>query len=279
MCPWVCVCVYIYISVECILVFVCCVCPGVCVCMSVNMCVSVCLSADVYVCLFVVVCACVYQCVNLGHGLRVSPGHPDVGHSSAPGDSSVLQCWPRLSQPPPPTPSSWAFCWAPVSRCQRSGRFVPTCPEPQPSLQPRGDSPAGCVSARPGTWPGSRASPAGSARRRPWGFHNQPPYCPGTLASPPPLLSRPDEDKVPPGPPNCWEAVGLAARPHRVGSPEGQPQCSHPKWHHLDQRRHPYPAQPSLVLVTLISCHWTLFLSLKSSKNAPLPLNFQKKHV
>lgn len=83
------------------------------------------------------------------------------------------------------------------------GALFQSVPEPQPCLQPRRDSPAGCVSARPGTWPRSRASPAGSARRQPWGFHNQPSYCPGTLASPPPLLSRPVEDKVPPGPPNC----------------------------------------------------------------------------
>ena len=99
--------------------------------------------------------------------------------------------------------------------------------EPQPSLQPRGDSPAGCVSARPGTWPGSRASPAGSARRRPWGFHNQPPYCPGTLASPPPLLSRPDEYKVLPGPPNCWEAVGLACMASPSREPRGAALSAH----------------------------------------------------
>lgn len=128
MCPWVCVCVYIYICGVYFNICVLCVSLGVCVCMSVNVCVSVCLSADVYLCLFAVVCACVYKCMNLGHELRVSPGHPDMGNSSLSGGSSVLQSRPHLLQPPPPTPASWAFCWASVSKCQRSGRFVPTCP-------------------------------------------------------------------------------------------------------------------------------------------------------
>ena len=188
-----CVCVYIcgkYFNI-CVL----CVSLGVCVCVYVCKCVSLCMS--VCRCICVSVCSCVCMCLQV-HELRVSPGHPDMGNSSLPGGSSVLQSWLRLSQPPhprhPPGLSSGPRC--PGAR-EVGALFQPVL-EPQPCLEPRGDSPAGCISARPGTWPGSRATRTG-----PWGFHNQPTYCPGTLASPPPLLSRPGEDKVWPGPPNC----------------------------------------------------------------------------
>lgn len=169
------------------------------VCVSRGVCVCVCLSADAYVCLFVAVCACVYKCMNSESVLAILTWGTAVSQVAQVSFSPGCVCRSLPHPRHPPGLSAGPRC--PGAR-EVGALFQPVL-EPQPCLEPRRDSPAGCVSARPGTWPGSRASPAGSARTGPWAFHNQPPYCPGTLASPPPLLSRPDEEKVRPGPPNC----------------------------------------------------------------------------
>jgi hypothetical protein len=60
-CVWVCVCVYLCVSVSlCVCVYVC---VWVCMCLSVYVYVSVCECVCVYLCVSVSLCVCVYVCV------------------------------------------------------------------------------------------------------------------------------------------------------------------------------------------------------------------------